>query len=147
MNPNRITGSFLNYFEKLTVANTWVKETGKGIGELQITQEDIKEIIPLMHKLRNIKSKISQNKNPCHLDWGKQSKISSENEVGVGEKKEGKYQLKINAVMFSLLWLKLECTIYEKLIFYHFTNWIVLDEIKFYPMIHYFCNIFLGKTV
>ena len=53
MNPDRLTGKLFNYFKKLKMSNTWFKETEKDIEELQITQEDIEECLPLKKKLKN----------------------------------------------------------------------------------------------
>ena len=53
MNPDRLTGKLSNYFKKLKMSNTWFKGTEKHIEELQITQEDIEERLPLKKKLKN----------------------------------------------------------------------------------------------
>lgn len=53
MNPDGLTGKLFNYFKKVKMSNTWFKETEKDIEELQITQEDIEECLPLKKKLKN----------------------------------------------------------------------------------------------
>ena len=55
MNSNKLTGRIFKYIKKLKMANIWFSETDSDIEELQITQEDITERIPLRSKFHNFK--------------------------------------------------------------------------------------------
>ena len=78
MNPDRLTGMLFNYFKKL--------EMSKNIEELQITQEDIQECLPLKKKLKSAQG--FQEEDWCHLDRRQEAETSINNEGDVGDEDE-----------------------------------------------------------